>query len=233
MSAADIITSVQDDGRTALTEAEAKGLFAELGIRVPDHAVVSNADEAVAEADAIGYPVVAKVSSPEVQHKTEWAGGRGVQVGLANETEVRAAVDDILSGADEQGIDANVLIEAQLDIDVGTELIVGGVRDEAFGPAVLVGLGGVFTEIFEDTSHRLAPLSTTEAKSAIESLQSLPLLEGYRGKAPADIDALAETVQAIGDLVVEHDAVAEVDVNPVLAQESGVIALDALVTLTE
>lgn len=233
MSASEIIEGVRADGRSALTEAEAKGLFAELGIAVPDHAVANTADEAASEAAAIGYPVVAKVSSPDVQHKTEWAGGRGVQVGLEDEDAVRAAATDILDAADDIGVDAAVLIEQQLDTSVGTELIVGGVRDRAFGPAVLVGLGGVFTEIFEDTSHRLAPLSSEEAKRAIEELRSVELLKGYRGQPPADIDALAETVRAVGELLVEQDAVAEVDVNPLLAQETGVVALDALITLAD
>ena len=233
MSASEIIQGVVEDGRSALTEAEAKGVFADLGIAVPDHGVASSADEAVAEADRIGYPVVAKVSSPAVQHKTEWAGGRGVKVGLVDEEAVRTAAEDILQAADEQGVDADVLVEEALDVEAGTELIVGGVRDEAFGPAVLVGLGGVFTEVFEDTSHRLAPLSAGEARSAIQELKSVVLLEGYRGSPPADVDALAETVAAVGDLVVEHEAVAEVDVNPLLARESGVVALDALITLTE
>ena len=233
MSASEIIERVRDDGRSALTEAEAKALFSDVGIAVPDHGVATTADEAVAVAERIGYPVVAKVSSPAVQHKTEWAGGRGVQVGLADEGAVRAAAGDILEAADEQGVDADVLVEEALDVEAGTEMIVGGVRDRAFGPAVLVGLGGVFTEVFEDTSHRLAPLSTAEARRAIEELRSVVLLSGYRGKPQADVDALAATVAAVGDLVVEQAAVAEVDLNPLLARESGVVALDALVTLTE
>lgn len=233
MSANEIIEQVQNEGRSALTEEEAKGVFADIGITVPQYDVVTSADEAVAVADRIGYPVVAKVSSPDVQHKTEWAGGRGVQIGLADEDDVRSAAEDILSAASDQGIDAGVLVEDQLDIEAGTELIVGGVRDRAFGPAVLVGLGGIFTEVFEDTSHRLAPLSSTEARSAIEELQSVVLLEGYRGRSPADIDAIAETVSAVGDLIAEHEAIAEIDVNPLLAAEDGVIALDALITLVE
>ncbi len=233
MSGSDIIEHVRDEGRTALTEEEAKGLFADIGIAVPAHAVATSVEEATTEAERIGYPVVVKVSSPAVQHKTEWAGGRGVQVGLIDEAAVREAAEDILAAADDQGIDAGVLVEEQLDTDPGTELIVGGVRDRAFGPAVLVGLGGIFTEIFEDTSHRLAPLSSAEARSAIEELQSVVLLDGFRGRPPADIDAIAETVSAAGDLLAEHDAIAEIDVNPLLATEDGVVALDALITLAD
>lgn len=233
MSAADILKRVQQDGRTALTEAESKELFTSIGIAVPDHAVVHSPDEAVVEAERIGYPIVAKVSSPAVQHKTEWAGGAGVQIGVANESAVREAASNILEAAAAEDIDAGVLIEEMVDTGDGTELIVGGIRDRAFGPAVLVGLGGVFTEIFEDTSHRLAPLSEAEALDAITDLRAIELLRGYRSSPPADLNALASTVQAVGDLVHEHESIAEVDVNPVLAQESGVKALDALVTLSE
>lgn len=233
MSVEGVIERVRADGRAALSEAEAKDLFAEVGIPVTEHAVVASADEAAEAAERIGYPVVAKVASPAVQHKTEWADGRGVQVGLADEPSVRSAVDDILEAAADRGVDADVLIEEQLDTETGTELIVGGLRDRAFGPVVLVGLGGVFTEIFEDTSHRLAPLTEEEAATAIEELRAVELLRGYRGAPPADVDALARAVRQVGDLVAEHDAIAEVDVNPLFATEDGVVALDALVTLTD
>lgn len=233
MSANEIIEQVRNEGRSGLTEAEAKELFADIGIAVPDHAVVGSAADAVAEADRIGYPVVAKVASADVQHKSEWAGGDGVQVGLSDADAVRDAAERILAAADTMNVDADVLIEEQVDLESGTELIVGGLRDRAFGPAVLVGLGGVFTEIFEDTSHRLAPLSSDAAHDAINELQAIELLHGYRSRPPADIDALAGIVQTIGDLVADHDDIAEVDVNPVLAQEDGAIALDALVTLRE
>lgn len=233
MTAQEIIADVQADGRSALTEAESKALFTEIGIAVPEYGLAGSTDEATAEAERIGYPVVAKVSSPEVQHKTEWGGGIGVNVGLASEEEVRTAADRIFDAASDLGIEVDVLVEEMVDTESGTELIVGGLRDRSFGPAILVGLGGVFTEIFADTSHRLAPLSADEAHQAIAELRAVELLEGYRGAPPADIDALANTVQSIGTLVAEHDAIAEVDVNPLLAKESGVTALDALVTLSE
>ena len=186
----------------------------------------------LAEAAAdLGFPVVVKVASPDVTHKSEWAGGAGVAVGLDSAEDVRDAADRILSAAGEAGIDADVLVERALDTDAGTEVIVGGLRDPSFGPVVLTGLGGVFTELFEDTSHRLAPVDRAEARSAIEELRAARLLEGFRGGPRADVDALADVVVAVGDLVCEHDAVAEVDVNPVLAGADGAVALDALVVL--
>ncbi|WP_435064384.1 acetate--CoA ligase family protein [Halobaculum sp. EA56] len=219
------------DGRATLTEAESKTLLRETGVETTDFAVADDADGAVAAAEGIGYPVVVKVSSPAVVHKSEWGGGAGVAVGLDSAEAVRAAAERIGSEADAAGIEAGLLVEEMADTGEGTEVIVGGLRDPSFGPVVLAGLGGVFTEVFEDTSHRLAPVDRAEAREAIEELTASKLLAGYRGSAPADVDALADVVAAVGDLLVEHDAIAEVDVNPVLATADGAVALDALVVL--
>lgn len=229
----DPIEAALADGRTSLTEAEAKGLLADAGIEVPDFREVDTADEALDAADAIGYPVVAKVASAEVQHKSEWGDGVGVALGLDAPAAVREAADRILAEADDAGIDVSVLIEAAADVDAGTEVIVGGVRKRSFGPTVLVGLGGVFTEVLEDVSHRLAPVDRAEARSAIDELAGARLLAGYRGRPPTDLDALADVVVAVGDLLDDHDAIDEIDVNPVLATEDGAVALDALVLLRE
>jgi len=226
------IAAAREDGRDTLTEAEGKRLLASVGIDTPAFEVCADADEAVAAADEIGYPVVVKVSSPDVTHKSDWAGGVGVAVGLDAPDAVREATTAVLDAAAERGVAADVLVEAAMDLERGTEVIVGGVRDPSFGPVVLTGLGGVFTEIFEDTSHRIAPIDAREARAMIEELQSAPLLSGYRGSDPADVESLAETIAAVGDLVVDQP-IAELDVNPVLATTDGVIALDALVVLEE
>ena len=223
MSDPDPIAAARAEGRTTLTEAEGKRLLASAGVETTDFRVCADADAAVEAAAEIGYPVVAKVSSPQVTHKSDWADGVGVAVGLDS-------AEGILAAATDQGIDAAVLIEEAVDLNRGIEVIVGGVRDPSFGPVVLTGLGGVFTEIFEDTGHRIAPIDHAEARSAIEELQATALLAGYRGSDPADIDALASAVVAVGDLVTEHP-IAELDVNPLLATTDGEISLDALVVL--
>ena len=233
MSERSPIEDARADGRTVLTEAEAKTMLANAGVETPPFVVADSADAAVAAAEEVGLPVVVKVSSPAVTHKSEWGDGAGVAVGLDSTEAVREAAERIFAVADERGIDADVLVEAALDVEAGTEVIVGGLRDPSFGPVVLVGLGGVFTEIFEDTSHRLAPVDHAEARSAIDDLTAVELLEGYRGRDPADISALATVVQTVGDVVVEHDDVAEIDVNPVLSTGDGAVALDALVVLEE
>jgi acyl-CoA synthetase (NDP forming) len=223
MSDPDPIAAAREDGRTTLTEAEGKRLLASAGVETTDFRVCTDADAAVEAAAAIGYPVVVKVSSPAVTHKSDWAGGIGVAVGLDSGQAVRDAAESILAAADERGIAADVLVEAAVDLDRGAEVIVGGVRDPSFGPVVLTGLGGVFTEIFEDTSHRIAPIDRAEARSAIEDLRAAELLH---------VEALASAVVAVGDLVTEHP-IAELDVNPLLATTDGVIALDALVVLED
>ena len=230
-TSADSIAAAREDGRTTLTEAEAKSLLADAGVETPSFRVAGDAEAAADAAADLGFPVVVKVSSPAVTHKSEWADGAGVAVGLDSREAVREAADRISAAADERGIDADVLVEEARDVDSGTEVIVGGLRDPSFGPVVLTGLGGVFTEVYEDTSHRIAPVDRAEAREAVEELTAARLLEGFRGREPGDVDALADAVVTVGDLVVEHDAIAEVDVNPVLATADGAVALDALVVL--
>jgi succinyl-CoA synthetase beta subunit len=229
----DPIAAALAAGRTTLTEPEAKEMLAAAGIETPAFAVVADADAAVEAAESLGYPVVVKVVSPAISHKSEWGASAGVALGLDSAADVRAAADRILAAAESAGIHAEVLVEEALDVDAGTEVIVGGLRDPSFGPVVLAGLGGVFTEIYEDTAHRLAPIERGEARAALEELTATRLLAGYRGRPAADLDALAAVMQAVGDLVVEHEAIAEVDVNPVLATADGAVALDALVVLRE
>jgi acyl-CoA synthetase (NDP forming) len=228
----DPIAAARADGRATLTEAEGKRLLSDAGVETPSFAVCATAERAVEAADDLGYPVVVKVSSPSVTHKSEWAGGAGVAVGVESAEGVQRAAERIFDAAAERGIDADVLVEAAMDVEAGTEVIVGGLRDPSFGPVVLTGLGGVFTEVFEDTSHRIAPIDRAEARAAIEELQAAELLAGYRGSDPADVDALANVVATVGDLVTEYP-IAELDVNPVLASADGAVALDALVVLDD
>lgn len=225
------IATAREDGRATLTEAESKRLLADAGIETPTFETVSTADDAVSAAERIGYPVVAKVSSPAVAHKSEWGDGAGVALGLDDADAVAEAAAEILSVAEREGIDAEVLVEEAADLDAGTEVIVGGMDDPSFGPVVLVGLGGVFAEVYEDTAHRIAPVSQREARQAVESLTAAPLLAGYRGHPAGDVDELVEVVRSVGDLLVEHPAIDEIDVNPVLVTPDGARALDALVVL--
>ncbi|WP_418279832.1 acetate--CoA ligase family protein [Halorubrum sp. DTA98] len=230
---ADPIAAATADGRTTLTEAESKRLLADAGVETTSFAVVATPDEAVAAAERIGFPVVAKVSSPAVTHKSDWADGAGVALGLEGPEAVADAATAMLDAAATRGIDAEVLIEPAVDLDDGTEVIVGGTNDPSFGPVTLVGLGGVFAEVYEDVAHRVAPVSEREARAAVDSLTAAPLLSGYRGRPEGDVDALVDAVRAVGDLLVERPAITEIDVNPVLVSPDGAIALDGLVVLDD
>lgn len=228
------IATARSAGQTTLTEPAAKSLLSDAGVAVPESAVAASPDEAVTAAESVGYPVVLKVCSPGITHKSDWGDGAGVALGLESEAAVRRAAErvfDAVADAEPDGDGVEVLVEAAHDVDRGTEVIVGGLRDRSFGPVVLCGLGGVFAEVYEDTSHRLAPVDRATARRAVRELTAAPLLEGYRGREPADLDALADVVVAVGDLVVATDAIAEIDVNPVLATADGAVALDAHVVL--
>lgn len=229
----ELVRAAREEGRTTLTEAESKRLLADAGVSTPTFEVASTSDEAVAAADRLGYPVVVKVSSPAVTHKTEWGDGAGVALNLSSPDAVADAADSIFTAARTASINADVLVEEAAALDARTELIVGGLRNPSFGPVVLVGLGGVVTEVFEDTAHRLAPVSAAEARDAVQELTAAPLLQGYRDRTPADIDTLAKVVQTVGDIVVDNPAIAEIDVNPVLAGPDNAIALDAAILLED
>lgn len=228
----DPVEAARADGRTTLTEPEAKDLLRDAGLAVPEGRVVDTAPEAVEAAEDLGYPVVVKVASSDVTHKSEWGGGAGVAVGLDSAEAVEEAAEAVFSAAVASDIDARVLVERAVG-EPGVECIVGGVRRPSFGPTVLVGLGGTFVELFEDVAHRVAPVNEREALSMLEELQAGPLLDGYRGGPTVDRKSLARAVVAVSDLLAEREEIEEIECNPTLATAEGVVALDALATLRE
>lgn len=228
----DPVAAARRAGRSTLTEPETKRLLVDAGVSVPRFEVAASPDAAVAAADRVGYPAVVKVASAAVTHKSEWAGGVGVRLGLGSPDAVRDAAAAVLEAADDRGLDASVLVEAAVE-DGGTEVIVGASRRPSFGPTVLVGAGGVFAEVYDDVAHRLAPLSRAEAHRAIGDLRTATLLGGYRTRPAADVDALAGAVVAVGDLIDDRAGLAALDANPVLATPDGAVALDAVAVLDD
>jgi acyl-CoA synthetase (NDP forming) len=214
-----------------LSEVEARQLLVDYGIPAPEERVARSADEAVEAAEAIGYPVVLKILSAEIQHKTEIG---GVRVGLAGEAAVRSAFHEVMGAAEEHQPDADIegVLIQELVGDDAAEVIVGMVRDADFGPVVVFGSGGVLVELFEDSSLRLPPLSRQEARKMIDETQAAQLLKGFRGKPPADVEALVDALVRVSQLAVDlGDRIAALDVNPmlVLPEGQGVRAVDALV----
>ena len=200
----------------------ARALFADAGIAFPVAVSVCDATGLEAALDALRFPVVLKATGR--LHKSE---GGGVVIGLADRDEVRAAYADLVTRL----APPSVSVEAMADLTDGVELIVGSVRDPKFGSVVMVGLGGVFTEVLGDTACAIAPVSVDAARGLLLSLQGAPLLRGARGRAPVDLDALAEVVARVSRLAAAHPELVELELNPVLAAPAGVLALDARVVL--
>ena len=215
--------------RADLTEYQAKQVLADYGIPVTREALAATADQAVELAGQIGYPVVMKIVSPLIPHKTE-AGG--VKVGVRDAQAVREAFADIVANAGRYSPGApidGVLIQAM--VSGGTEVILGVTQDPLFGPAILFGLGGIFAEVMKDVCFRIAPITRSEAMAMIRSIRAFPILDGARGRPKADLDALADALVRLAALAVDlKDSIAEIDINPliVLPAGQGVVAVDAL-----
>jgi len=214
------------------TEAEGKALLALYGIKTPEERLATSADAAVAAAREIGFPVVLKIVSPQIQHKTE-AGG--VLLNVADEAAVAAGYEQIVASARRYNAGAEIQgVSVQEMVQGGRELIVGMNNDPQFGPAVVVGLGGIFVEIMKDSALRIPPLTPDDAREMVTSLKGYPLLAGARGLAHLDVDAVVETLCAFSQLCLDvQDEVAEIDINPlvVLPTGQGVRAVDCLVVM--
>ena len=208
-----------------LLEPEAAALLASRGITYVEHGVAAGADGAAEVAGRIGYPVVLKVVSRDVVHKSE-AGG--VVVGLNDEAALRAGLATLMSAVSAHCPDARidgVLVARQ--VSGGRELIVGAVRDATFGPTVMVGLGGVQAEVLADVVFRLAPLRHADGLEMLSELRAARLLDAFRGEPPADRDGVADVIVRLGDLLVAQADIVEIDLNPVIAAAQGCVALDA------
>jgi acyl-CoA synthetase (NDP forming) len=218
-------------GRTTdIAEFEAKKVLAEYGIAVTQEELATSREQALAIAKKIGYPVAIKVQSPDISHKTE---AKAVKLGLSSDAELAAAYDEVLANAKAYNAKAHidgVLVQEMLR--GGTEAILGITNDPLFGPAVMFGLGGIFAEIMKDVSFRLAPVTLSMAHEMIAEIKGYPLLTGARGRAHADVDALADAIVKLSALAVDlKDHVAELDINPLFVMErgKGVKAADALI----
>ena len=215
-----VIEKARKDGRDALTEIEAKQVFEAYRLPVTHSRVATSEDEAVALAEKIGYPVVMKIVSPDILHKSD-AGG--VKVNVKDEAGVRQTYQTILSNANAYKSDANIHgILVQEMAPMGTEVILGSVNDATFGPTVMFGLGGIFVEVLKDVTFRVAPFSKKQALEMISEINGAPILRGVRGELPRDIDALADAICKYAYMVMDlSDEVSESDANPVLVYEEG------------
>ncbi len=225
-----IIADVTSEGRTLLTEYESKKVLAAYGIPITDTELARTPEEAIAAAQEIGYPVVAKLLSRTITHKTDVG---GVCLNLRDATAVREAFDRIRDAVTEKaGAEHFEGVTVQPMINwTGYELIVGSSPDPQFGPVLLFGMGGQLVEVFRDRALALPPLNTTLARHLIDETTIATALRGVRGRRPVDLDVLAALLVRFSELVAEQPRIAEIDINPLLASPERIIALDARVVL--
>ncbi|MGD9008580.1 MAG: acetate--CoA ligase family protein [Desulfobacteraceae bacterium] len=225
----DILAKAREQRRTVLTEIEAKQILSEAGINCTDTRLAVTKDEAVAISDEIGYPVVLKISSVDITHKSD-AGG--VKVNLPDKAAVEAAYDEIMASCTAKHPDADIEgIAVQGMAKVGTEVILGMTNDPSFGPVLMFGLGGIFVEVLKDVAFRIVPLEKNDASEMIKEIKGKKLLEGYRGEDPADIPCLEQMLLKLSQLVDKTEGVAEIDMNPVFAYKQGAVVVDARIIL--
>lgn len=221
------VTRIDAAKGSSLTEREAKDALSAYGVPVVQETLVSSADEAAAAADKAGYPVVLKVESPEIPHKTE-AGV--IRLNLANAAEVRDAFEAVMANARKTGAKQINGVLVQPMVPQGVEIMVGGRIDPLFGPLILVGIGGVFVELLKDVVVDLAPVTQAQARSMLDRLKGAALLKGFRGSEPVNVDKLAGIVARLSEFMADQrERVSELDVNPLICTGDRIIAVDALI----
>jgi len=230
MSTTEIIDRAKSEGRTILTEVESKQILEGAGIPIASAQLAASREEAVAVAGQIGLPVVLKIVSPDISHKSDVG---GVKLNLGSEEEVAAAFDEIVAAARRAQPEATVLgVSVQKMARPGVEVIMGMTKDPQFGPVLMFGLGGVFVEVLKDVAFRIVPLEPRDARQMIRDIQGFPVLEGFRGQEPADLAALEDMLMRLSAFVEEHPEIQELDLNPIFAYKDGALAVDARIVLS-
>lgn len=224
-----IISQARREGRNALLENEAKTICMEYAIPVTMFELAETEEQAVAFSEQIGFPVVLKIVSPDIIHKSD-AGG--VMVNLKNAAEVKSAYRKILENAKRYSSTVRIIgVLVQEMAPPSTEVIVGAVKDSQFGPTLMFGLGGIFVELLKDVTFKVAPITREDAQEMVTKVKAYPLLKGYRNTPPADIDALVNILLNTSKLVMDHLEIKELDLNPILVYEKGAKTVDARIIL--
>jgi acyl-CoA synthetase (NDP forming) len=231
-----IFKTAREEGRTFVLENEAKDIMKAYGIPIPAYATASTVDDAVEKSKTIGFPVVLKILSKDILHKSD-AGG--VKINLKDEVAVRNAFVEIMENAKKYGKEKGIEVDLSRGVfisdfaDMGTEIIVGVTKDPQFGHALMAGLGGIFVEVLKDVSFRLIPFSEADAKEMLSELKAYKILEGVRGEGPRDVDALIKVMLAVSKMIEENPEIIELDCNPTFVYEKGkgAIVVDARILI--
>src|SRR6202789_3761909 len=224
-----ILDQARTAKREALTAPEARGVCEAYGITIPKEGLAKTAEEAAKLASEIGFPVVMKIVSPQILHKTE-AGG--VIVGVKSAEAAKDAYATIVASAGKYDAKAEILgVQVQQMLAGGQEVIIGAVTDPAFGKLVAFGLGGILVEVLKDITFRLAPATREDALSMLDGIAAAEILRGVRGADPVDRDALAGMIENVSRLVADFPEISELDLNPGLATKQGATAADVRIVL--
>lgn len=225
----EILTNVRREKRKNLLEPEAKAICKEYNIPVTRFKMARREEEIAKFAEEIGFPVVLKIVSPDIIHKSDVG---GVIVNLKSAGEVEEAYKRILANVKKHQPKARVLgVLVQEMAPPSTEVIVGAVKDDQFGPSIMFGLGGIFVEVLEDVAFRIAPVTKREAELMVTEIKAYPVLKGYRNKPPLDTDAITEIIVNTSRLVTGHQVITELDLNPIMVYEKGAKTVDARIIL--
>ncbi len=212
-----------------LTEVESKELLKKAGIPVVEAKLARSKKEAVSLSKEMGFPVVLKISSPDVIHKSD---SGGVKLGLANAAQVGKAYNEIISSIKKTYPKAEIQgVSVQPMAPPGVEVIVGMSKDSQFGPVLMFGLGGILVEVLKDVSFRIVPVTERDAREMIREIKGYPILEGYRGQKPASIPALEKLIVKVSQFVEKNPQIKELDLNPIFAYPDKAVAVDARIIL--
>ena len=225
MNITEVIKDKIESNQTVLTEFESKQLLQEIGISVPVQKLTSSKEQTLFAAEEIGFPIVMKLMAEDVVHKSDTG---AVKLNLKTKEDVDKAYDDLMSIPSQE--EKKISVQKMADEPI-TELIIGMTTDPQFGPALMFGIGGILVELLEDVSFRIAPITEYDANEMIHEIKGFPILDGYRGKPKADIDAIVEVLMKISDLVIKHEEIHEMDLNPVFIYNKGLICVDARIIL--
>jgi acyl-CoA synthetase (NDP forming) len=224
-----IIYQANQEGRKALLETEAKTICKEYNIPVTTFKLSKNEEEAIEFAKQIGFPVVLKVVSPNIIHKSDVG---GVILNLKNDIEVGDAYRKIIGRAKKNAAKARIVgVLVQEMAPQSTEVIIGAIKDPQFGQTLMFGLGGIFVELLKDVTFRVAPLSREDAHEMITEVKAFPLLKGYRNTPPSDLDAIINILLNTSRLMMDCPEIKELDLNPIMAYETGAKTVDARIIL--
>ena len=224
-----IFEQARTEGRKFLLEHEAKTVCKEYGIPITALKIARTVEEAANFSDEIGYPTVLKIVSPDVIHKFDVG---GVVLNINNREDAINAYNKIIESVKKHKADAKIIgILIQEMAPCSIEVIVGAIKDAQFGQTLMFGFGGTFVEVMKDVSFRIAPITEEEAREMITEVKAYPILQGYRGQPPADIDILAKILLNTSRLVMDHPEIKELDLNPVMVYEKGAKTVDARIIL--